>query len=97
MADIHAMLGGQDQKFAQTLTQAQTSAAHLDSVLVGLDQTVARMDSLLAQVQAGHGTVGKVMQDEELYRQFLATLEEAKALLLDVRQNPKRYFKFSVF
>ena len=55
------------------------------------------MDTLLAQVQSGQGTLGKLAQDEELYKQVVATLADAKALLADVRQNPKRYFKFSVF
>jgi phospholipid/cholesterol/gamma-HCH transport system substrate-binding protein len=97
MDDIHAMLGGQGPKFQETLTQAQASTAHLDSALVGLDHTVARMDSLLARVEAGQGTVGKAFQDDAAYKEFVATLAEAKALLQDVRQNPKRYFKFSVF
>ncbi|HET9234662.1 MAG TPA: hypothetical protein VFP10_11030, partial [Candidatus Eisenbacteria bacterium] len=97
MADVHALIGDQDEKFHATLDQAHRSAVRLDTTLVTLDRTVARLDTLLAQVQQGQGTLGKAVQDDELYRQMVATLEDAKALLADVRQNPKRYFKFSVF
>ena len=97
MDDVHALIGNQDEKFHATLDQAHRATARLDTTLVTLDRTVARMDTLLAQVQQGHGSLGKAVQDDELYRQMVATLEDAKALLADVRQNPKRYFKFSVF
>jgi len=97
MNDIHGMLEGREEKFGETLDQAHRASARLDTTLVGLQVTIAKMDTLLAQVQSGQGTLGKLSQDEELYKQFVATLEDAKALLADVRQNPKRYFKFSVF
>jgi phospholipid/cholesterol/gamma-HCH transport system substrate-binding protein len=97
MNDIHGMLEGKEEKFGETLNQAHRASARLDTTLVGLQITIAKMDTLLAQVQSGQGTLGKLSQDEELYKQVVATLEDAKALLADVRQNPKRYFKFSVF
>jgi phospholipid/cholesterol/gamma-HCH transport system substrate-binding protein len=97
MNDLHAMLEGKDQKFGETLDQAHRASARLDTTLAGLQVTIAKLDTLLAQVQSGEGTLGKLAQDEALYNQFVATLEDAKALLADVRQNPKRYFKFSVF
>ena len=97
MSDLHAILDGKQQQFSETLDQAHSASARLDTTLAGLQVTIARMDTLLAQVQSGQGTLGKLAQDEELYKQFVATMEDAKALLADVRQNPKRYFKFSVF
>jgi len=97
MSDLHAMLDGKEEQFGETLDQAHRASARLDSTLAALQITVVKMDTLLTQVQSGQGTLGKLAQDEELYKQFVATLEDAKALLADVRQNPKRYFKFSVF
>jgi phospholipid/cholesterol/gamma-HCH transport system substrate-binding protein len=97
MSDLHAILDGKEETFGETLDQAHRASARLDTTLAGLQVTIAKMDTLLTQVQSGQGTLGKLSQDEELYKQFVATLEDAKALLADVRQNPKRYFKFSVF
>jgi len=97
MSDLHAMLDGKEAQFGETLEQAHSASARLDTTLAGLQVTIAKMDTLLTQVQSGQGTLGKLSQDEELYQQVVATLADAKALLADVRQNPKRYFKFSVF
>jgi phospholipid/cholesterol/gamma-HCH transport system substrate-binding protein len=55
------------------------------------------MDSLLARVESGKGTLGRVIQDDGLYYELVVTLRDAKALLRDVRENPKRYFKVSIF
>jgi phospholipid/cholesterol/gamma-HCH transport system substrate-binding protein len=97
MEDLHAMLDGHEDSFGQAIEGARSTTAHMDSTLVNLNRTVNRMDSLLVQVQSGEGTLGRVIEDEALYDEFVATLGDAKALLQDVRQNPKRYFKFSVF
>lgn len=97
MQDIHEMVGGRSEEFHSTLDNASRAASRLDSTLTSLDRTVTRMDSLLARVEAGQGTLGKVVQDEDLYDQLVVTLKDAKDLLQDVREHPKRYFKFSVF
>lgn len=97
MEDLHEMLDGHEESFGQAIEGARGTTARLDSTLVNLNRTVNRMDSLLVRVQSGEGTLGRVIQDEVLYDQFVATLSDAKALLQDVRENPKRYFKFSIF
>ena len=97
MEDLHAMLDGREESFGQALDGARGTTARLDSTLVNLNRTVIRMDSILVRVQSGEGTLGRVIEDQALYDQFVATLGDAKALLQDVRENPKRYFKFSIF
>ena len=97
MEDLHAMLDGREDQFGEALEGARGAAVRLDSTLTRLDHTVTLMDSLLVQIQSGEGTLGKVIQDEALYDEFVTTLADTKALLQDVRENPKRYFKFSIF
>jgi len=38
-----------------------------------------------------------LVRDEELARELAETIRELKELTADIKQNPKRYFKFSVF
>jgi len=67
--------------------------------------------SILSRVDQGQGTVGALVHDDELARELkdaitkLKTLAvemdglsvELKALTKDIRENPKKYFKFSIF
>lgn len=95
--ELSAMMEGRGATFGQTLDDASGAVARLDTTLAVLDATVGRMDKLLARVENGDGTLGRLVQDQEMYDELVRTLRDAKALLYDVRQNPKRYFKFSIF
>jgi phospholipid/cholesterol/gamma-HCH transport system substrate-binding protein len=58
---------------------------------------VARTDSMLARVQAGEGTLGRLSRDTTLYAESVETVKALRALLQDIQKNPRRYFSFSVF
>jgi hypothetical protein len=56
-----------------------------DSVLAGMNgltgqvkQLLDQTNELLGQVRAGHGTVGQMVENEELYREMVATVRELK-------------------
>ncbi|MCC6857138.1 MAG: MCE family protein [Bryobacterales bacterium] len=48
------------------------------SLLEQLKVSIARIDAILADVEAGRGNVGKFFRDEELYRRLNATIAEAQ-------------------
>lgn len=58
---------------------------------------IAHTDSILARVQAGEGTLGRLTRDTTLYTESVQTVHELRQLLQDMRANPRRYFSFSVF
>jgi phospholipid/cholesterol/gamma-HCH transport system substrate-binding protein len=61
-------------------------------------QTVMkRVDNLVAETEKGQGNVGKLMNDEELYKSLNATVKELHELIADIKKNPGRYVKVSVF
>ncbi|MEN8263152.1 MAG: MlaD family protein [Nitrospirota bacterium] len=56
-----------------------------------------KLNTLLEKVDRGEGFVGALMNDEEISVELKTTLKELNALIKDVKDNPKKYFKFSVF
>lgn len=66
-----------EQSFTQDLAQ---SARRLNQVLTRLDQN-------LADVEAGHGTLGKLLRDDGLYEELTGTLRELKGAAYDVRRG----------
>jgi phospholipid/cholesterol/gamma-HCH transport system substrate-binding protein len=61
------------------------------------ERIVARTDSMLARIQAGEGTLGRLSRDTTLYSESLETVKALRTLLQDIQKNPRRYFSFSVF
>ena len=74
----------------------------------GLVQTVERhqtsfvrvlvsADSVMTRLQAMSGTLGLLVGDSTLYREATDAVVQFRELLADIRANPRKYFKFSVF
>ena len=71
--------------------------ADISGVIAQLQHTVATMDSLLLQIQSDDNTLGKLITTDSLHNELTRSTEQLRLLLEDVRKNPKKYVKFSVF
>ncbi len=71
--------------------------AGLGRTLANLESTMGNLNKLMANIEKGDGTLGKLMNDEELYNNLNNASRELDLLLQDFRLNPKRYVNVSVF
>ena len=55
------------------------------------------MNDILAKIERGEGSLGKLHQDDALYNNLADASKELDLLLQDFRLNPKRYVNVSVF
>lgn len=72
------------------LAQMETTTARLDAVLLSLDTVMGRM-------ARGEGTLGRLSQDEALFDNANAAMVSLNELLTDLRENPGRYLKITIF
>ncbi len=61
-----------------------------------IEVLVARLDSLSLLIQ-GEGTIGKLLNSDELYEELRETNKALKALVQDINENPKKYLQIKVF
>jgi phospholipid/cholesterol/gamma-HCH transport system substrate-binding protein len=64
-----------------------------DSLYVRLVGTAAGADSLVRLLTQGNGLAAKLLNDQETYDRLNRTLVELNEILVDVRRNPRKYFK----
>jgi|SRR5579863_34503 len=62
-----------------------------------LNRAAERLDRLMVKVDSGQGVAGELVQDQELAKEIRGLVGDARALLGDMKQNPHRYFKMSLF
>ena len=70
-----------------------------DALYKRLDTTTARLDTVLQQLNDGQGTAGQLLHDKQLYENMNGTVSEMKALIAEIRKDPKKYLnvKVSIF
>ncbi|WP_234735109.1 MlaD family protein [Tellurirhabdus bombi] len=81
---------------ASTFTDS-LNALHLSQTLESTNQTIRALQQMLADINRGQGTLGKLKSDEKLYANMTSTTASLDKLLTDLRENPKRYVHFSIF
>ena len=62
-----------------------------------LDVTIKELNGVIAKINSGEGTLGKLSKDDKLYTSLEDASSSLNALLEDLKENPKRYVNFSIF
>jgi phospholipid/cholesterol/gamma-HCH transport system substrate-binding protein len=62
-----------------------------------LNATSARLDSILTKIDRADGSAGLLVNDTGLYVEVTNLLARANTLISDIQNDPRKYFKFSVF
>lgn len=73
------------------------SKADLGKTVRNLNQTLAKVDGIMSNLNSGKGTAGKLLNDDALYNNLAKTSKELELLLQDVRLYPTRYVNVSLF
>ncbi|WP_412984898.1 MlaD family protein [Pontimicrobium sp. IMCC45349] len=73
------------------------ASANLGQTIKELQSTISNFDSVLASIENGEGSVGKLLKDEGLYNNLEGASKQLEQLLQDMKLNPKRYVHFSLF
>ncbi len=96
-------------KTAKSLTadregELRAALAHFESAAEKFDRMSNRIDSLRATIQnvsnkvdRGQGTLGKLVNDDQVYVETRAAVAELKALIADIKANPKKYLTVKIF
>jgi phospholipid/cholesterol/gamma-HCH transport system substrate-binding protein len=80
-----------------TIDQLALTSARVDTMITNVDRLAGEVEVLTKRLQSDQTTLGKIMADRELYDEFRFTVRELNLLIQDVKRNPRKYFKFSVF
>lgn len=71
--------------------------SELKEAINNAGRSLQEFANLMEQLNAGEGSAGLLMQDETLFRNLEAVSLQLDLLLQDIRENPGKYFRISVF
>lgn len=87
-------------EFTKTLVSGKGTISRLakdESIYENLDSASKKLNELLERLEKGEGIIGNLIVEGELYKDFKMTVKELNALIKDIKENPKKYFKVSLF
>lgn len=86
--EIEAILGNLNT-FSGQLAQS--------NLVAEVESTVAKLNEVLVAMNDKNGSVGKLLNDGELYENLTEASDNLSVLLEDLKENPYRYINVSVF
>jgi phospholipid/cholesterol/gamma-HCH transport system substrate-binding protein len=86
-----------DPAARQSLANVQSATANLAEISETLRHTTRAMDSIMAKVNSGRGTMGQLVNDTTLMAELRRTNGHLDSLLTDFMAHPKKYISLHVF
>ena len=83
------------KKTSSELSQitAELKDAKLGNTVEALNTTLTNINTLMAGLNKGEGSMGKLLKDDDLYKNLEGASKQMEELLQDIKLHPKRYFR----
>ena len=99
---ISANLKNNNQKINTILTNFQEisdslAQARIPATIGQINKAVQDIDLAVNKINNGKGTLSLLLNDEKLYNEVEKAARDLNLLLEDIKANPKKYLKVSVF
>ncbi|ABL64716.1 MlaD family protein [Chlorobium phaeobacteroides] len=79
------------------LLNDKAMAKNTEQTIERLNRAASETESLIAKINNGQGTIGQLQANPALYNNLNRSLSSLDSLLMDLKENPKRYVRFSLF
>ncbi|WP_407557174.1 MlaD family protein [Winogradskyella sp. 4-2091] len=102
-SSANSLIKQNDEKIASMLANFEKSSSELAELTKGLneanlaqsiknlDDMVLKFNQLASGLEAGKGSMGKLLKDEKLYNNLESATKELELLILDIKLHPARY------
>jgi phospholipid/cholesterol/gamma-HCH transport system substrate-binding protein len=88
------------EEFSLVLNDRQGTLRRLaedPALYENLNRAAQQLSSIMEKIESGEGIAGELITDKELANDLKDTITEIRELTKDMQENPKKYFKFSLF
>jgi len=94
---VKGLTANREEKLGKALDDFTTTMGRMDKLTTRLDSLTTALNSVTRKVDQGDGSLGKLVNEDKLYQDLSASVASLRALIEDIKKNPKDYFRFSIF
>ena len=95
--DLDGFSKGNRTKIDSIITRLEKSSRNFTTSSASLDSTLKNLEDITKQIRAGKGALGRIIYDTQFSNRLDSLVLNSNELIKDVKRNPDRYAKFSIF
>jgi phospholipid/cholesterol/gamma-HCH transport system substrate-binding protein len=95
--EIRSVLKSSSERLDPALEQAPGVMADVSSALDSLKTLSRKLERTADALNSDESSAGLLLRDAALYKQLQSSVAQLDSLARDLRANPKKYLKFSIF
>jgi phospholipid/cholesterol/gamma-HCH transport system substrate-binding protein len=91
---------GELKTFLAAVNSGQGSLGKMvteDSLYRRTDSLLAALETAVTKINNGDGSAGQFINNDDLYLKISDTMDALNELIADIKENPKKYVKLSIF
>jgi phospholipid/cholesterol/gamma-HCH transport system substrate-binding protein len=73
------------------------AASNIKQTIHNANLAIEELEIILEKINKGEGSIGLLISDDKLYKNLEGSSLQLEKLLEDIKEDPKKYFKISVF
>lgn len=87
------------EKISSNLSEVsdELNSFGLSNLLSNLEVSVDGINSIVNKLDSDKSTIGKLINEDEVYNNLNSSIESLNSLISDIKANPKKYVHFSIF
>ena len=92
-SELRTFVDEKGDSLGVTVDQMNEVLSQAERNLLVLERTTTNLDQLIRSINEGEGTLGRLVNDPDLYMRIDSTVTRVNDILDDFQQNPGRYLK----
>jgi len=96
-SSLQEVIAENKEPLKNTLVEGNITIEKLSATLDSLKILSANLNRSAKALTENEGTAGLLLNDKQLYEKITNATDNLNALIKDIKENPKKYIKFSVF
>lgn len=97
LKELDNILKKNEKNIQELLSNTSQDAESLKTTLNLLNKNLKELNALLNGINKKEGTLGKIIYEDDIYKNLNNMLKEISNTAKDIRENPKRYINVKVF
>ena len=91
--DLSVMISEESNDIRESIDQFNILMKKLPSISDDLNEAVVSLKEVLIKINSKNSSLGKMINDDEIYNNLNGLIVDSKSLINDIKDNPTKYLR----